>query len=845
MAILGKIFGKRVASGDQPPENVYKKLLVDYVNSLKGRQYLYDINLGDTDAGVEIQKLSPEESIGMVMMCINRRSGLISTLKNESDCRRVVVRSLLRRKLSFNVEQVVQLLEWVQSGGQSWYWSQPVASVLSACENLKESGYWSAAALKALKTLRSNIHAQYETSDTRKLSDRIDVLLGEQRAIPLNPGEAWSDAVFSYMASVDEKTAQHWAALLQQCKSASGSKASVKWLNATRTLIEDFGADVFSQACLEWFPLVDKPRTQLGVRRNNWDPDPEVMLDEANADVLKGLVWCCAIHENVELARALVKVALSCYKKVPGVGPRAVRVGNACIFALSNMPGRDGLYQLAVLKVRIKYRSAIKIMGDALQKASEREGITIAEMEEMGVSSYGLDDVGYGEEEIGGFTAITLVKGFKSIEITWKKSDGKIKKTIPTSIKSDFYAELKELRGAQKDIKSMLSVQKERIEKMFLKNQSWPFAIWQERYLNHPVVGVVVRPLIWCFSRNENTVLGIWKEGKLLDVNGNPVADLKETSVSLWHPISSSAEEIKVWRARVVEIQIVQPFKQAHREIYLLTDAEMNTGAYSNRFASHIIKQHQFSALAATRGWRYSLQGAWDGGGDDIARLDIPTFNVWAEFWVQGIGEYGADTTEAGIFSYVSTDQVRFYKTKSSLDDVNESNIHSDDPLPIADVPALVLSEVLRDVDLFVGVCSVGNDPEWSDGGPNGRYRDYWHSYSFGSLNASAETRKEILQNLIPKLKIADQCKFVDNFLVVEGKRRIYKIHLGSGNILMEPNNQYLCVVPDSKKTVDARNKVWLPFEGDNMMAIILSKVMMLAEDYKIRDSTINSQISP
>lgn len=30
----------------------------------------------------------------------------------------------------------------------------------------------------------------------------------------------------------------------------------------------------------------------------------------------------------------------------------------------------------------------------------------------------------------------------------------------------------------------------------------------------------------------------------------------------------------------------------------------------------------------------------------------------------------------------------------------------------------------------------------------------------------------------------------------MRGDLRTYKIHLGSGNILMSPNNQYLCIVP-------------------------------------------------
>jgi hypothetical protein len=81
-----------------------------------------------------------------------------------------------------------------------------------------------------------------------------------------------------------------------------------------------------------------------------------------------------------------------------------------------------------------------------------------------------------------------------------------------------------------------------------------------------------------------------------------------------------------------------------------------------------------------------------------------------------------------------------------------------------------------------------------------------------------------------------------EKFLVVKGSLRTYKIHLGSGNILMEPNDQYLCIVP--KQTVTAgESRVLLPFEGDTTLSVILSKAFLLADDAKISDSTIMSQI--
>lgn len=146
----------------------------------------------------------------------------------------------------------------------------------------------------------------------------------------------------------------------------------------------------------------------------------------------------------------------------------------------------------------------------------------------------------------------------------------------------------------------------------------------------------------------------------------------------------------------------------------------------------------------------------------------------------------------------------------------------------------------MRDVDLYVGVTSIGNNPEWTDQG-NDRLNNYWHNFSFQDLAGSAIERKKTLEYLIPKLKISALCSFEDKYLVVEGKLRTYKVHIGSGNILMKPNDQYLCIVPDRSNKAD---KVFLPFEGDNTLSVIISKAFLLADDDLITDKTITSQIN-
>ncbi len=296
--------------------------------------------------------------------------------------------------------------------------------------------------------------------------------------------------------------------------------------------------------------------------------------------------------------------------------------------------------------------------------------------------------------------------------------------------------------------------------------------------------------------------------------------------VSVWHPLGSPVADVLAWRQLLADSNVTQPFKQAHREVYLLTDAERSSATYSNRFAAHILRQSQFRALAKTRRWKSSYLGHWSSNDEEFAERELPDWDLRAEVWTGGAGDEHA---QAGGFTYLSTDQVRFCRMGSR------------DPLPLDQVPPLVFSEVMRDVDLFVGVAGVGNDPTWADAGPQGRLAQYWRDYAFGELTETALTRRAALERIIPQLKIADRCTINDRFLVVRGQFRTYRIHLGSGNIMMDPDNRYLCIVPAQR--ANPESTLFLPFEGDTRLSVILSKALMLADDLSITERAIISQI--
>ncbi len=617
---------------------------------------------------------------------------------------------------------------------------------------------------------------------------------------------------------------------------AKSSKPSKKWLNDINDLIDIIGPKSYKSVAQKWLQSITeltlKETTYTEIyygRRQEWTK--YIFLEDQNKIFAKGVVWSLSRFYDKKTLDALALVFTKCFEKIPGVGPRAASVGNACIYTLAQSKGLDGISHLSRLKLKISQNSTRKLIEKYLQEASEERGMTMWEIEEMSIPDFGLD---HGSKSIlfGNSTLKITIEGINQVTQIWYDKNGETLKTVPAQIKTSkvLQNKLKKLKAEVKSIKKFYTAQRDRIDRMFIQEREFSVDQFLKYYFNHGLVHSICKTLVWKFKIGRTFQSYYFHNNEWKNLSGKVLASFEEVkSVKLWHPIGSTIARITKWRNLFEKLEIKQEVKQIYRELYLLTDAEVDTKVYSNRMAAHILKQYQFKALSAIRNWNYSLLGAYGDGRDStIAYLNIPSHNLLAEYWINEVYDEDA-ISDNGILMYVSTDQVRFK---------NED----DETLDLIEIPAIVFSEVMRDTDLFVGVSSVGNDPQWRDNGGLVQYRDYWESYSFGDLTEVSKTRKKILENLIPRLKIKNVSWIEGKFLFVKGKIRTYKIHIGSTNILMEPNDQYLCIVPSRKKNNNL-DKVFLPFEGDNGLSIILSKAFMLANDDEIEDETIVSQI--
>jgi len=680
-------------------------------------------------------------------------------------------------------------------------------------------------------------------TDLSKIKNKFEtILLGEKGGAGAVPPYQFIEDQLGVQLNLEIKSMsaedrKSYFKLFQNFAKSSGSKPSKKFLSDCGKLIDAIGQGKYKKRASSWIETIRSIREIETEHTNTYDDGTTytwssyVYLDDHSKTWVKGLVWSLVKFYDAHTISQIASLSETSFQKIPGVGARAAGIGNACLYTLANSKGLDGIGQLARLKLVVQQNNTKALIDKYLVQESEKRGISQAEIEELAVPDFGLHD----ECKIIDFEEYQFkyqIDNIGKISQSWIKPDGTTQKTAPTIVRNSavLKKKLAKLKDEIKQVKKNLSAQRDRIDRLFIREREWDLEDFQKYYVNHGLVSFIARRLIWQFELNGNFVNVVYTEDKWCRIDGSEVSITHCNKVRLWHPIYSSIDELVSWRNRLADLRINQPTKQAYREIYLLTDAEINTKSYSNRMAAHILKQHQFNALTSVRGWQYSLIGAFDyGDTGTIAIKHLPEYEMTAQFWIEEINQEDA-MTEAGIWTYISTDQVRFESLNSEV-------------INLIDVPKIVFSEVMRDVDLFVGVTSVGNDPEWRDNGGLPQYRDYWTSYSFGDLNEVAKTRKSILEGLIPRLKIRDVATIDGKFLRVKGKKRTYKIHIGSSNILMEPNDQYLCIVPQRGKDKNTEG-IFLPFEGDRGLSVVLSKAFLLAADEKITDETILSQIN-
>jgi hypothetical protein len=306
--------------------------------------------------------------------------------------------------------------------------------------------------------------------------------------------------------------------------------------------------------------------------------------------------------------------------------------------------------------------------------------------------------------------------------------------------------------------------------------------------------------------RSEDGVLGLLDADELalrgLDNIVHPIT----APVTIAHPYHLfQAGALADWQREIVHRRIVQPVKQAFRELYVLTPAEQETRTYSRRFAGHTVDGSVTIGLLAGRGWRVRRHY------EACAYKTFP--GLRAVFSLPHNAHYlGESSSQATI------EEIYFepYPPSSPYSSHAERG-----RVQLEQVPPLIFSEVMRDADLVAAVA----------GRAGGAY----------DSNEIYARVGELVRALLDDLGL--QGVTVDgHFAYVQGKRARYRVHLGSAAIHIEPGS-YLCIVPANWGQTHER--LFLPFADDahSKISEVISKILLLLSDDQIKDESILRQI--
>ncbi|MBE6640925.1 MAG: DUF4132 domain-containing protein [Ruminococcaceae bacterium] len=307
----------------------------------------------------------------------------------------------------------------------------------------------------------------------------------------------------------------------------------------------------------------------------------------------------------------------------------------------------------------------------------------------------------------------------------------------------------------------------------------------------HPVVYPMLKNLVLI----SGDAVGFYVEKGLVNDAGviHNIEDNAEIKIA--HPFHLYSKSCwRNYQKYLFENKIVQPFRQVFRELYVKTEEEMDM-LHSLRYAGNQIQPAKTVGALKSRRWVADIE-------DGLQKVYYKE-NIVAQIYAL------ADWFSPADIEAPTLEWVCFTDRKTGKE------------IKIADIPDIVFSEVMRDVDLAVSVAHAGGvDPETS--------------------HSTTEMRAAILSFVLPMFRIAN-VKVEGRHAIVEGKLAEYSVHLGSG-VVHQLGGAMIPVLPVHSQH---RGKIFLPFvDDDPKTAEIISKVLLFAEDSKIKDPTILSNIS-
>lgn len=131
--------------------------------------------------------------------------------------------------------------------------------------------------------------------------------------------------------------------------------------------------------------------------------------------------------------------------------------------------------------------------------------------------------------------------------------------------------------------KKMRTTVKLSMEALFLREGFFSLESWEMHFRSIPEIWALAKGLIWLVQSPDgarSSVIPREVDGELewSDAHQQPVQMTEGVKIRLWHPVIACDADREDWRNAIVESGLKQPFAQAYREFYQLSEEELSSG---------------------------------------------------------------------------------------------------------------------------------------------------------------------------------------------------------------------------------------------------------------------------
>lgn len=336
------------------------------------------------------------------------------------------------------------------------------------------------------------------------------------------------------------------------------------------------------------------------------------------------------------------------------------------------------------------------------QALAERRGWTLDALADRTIPTAGLDESGelalsYGERT---FSA-RLTPDFK---LALFNAEGAAIKALPEPRKDEDQTLAKDakkaLSSARKEIKTIMQLQAERLYEALCTQRDWSYADWQ-MYLNtHPLVRHLLQRLVWLADAGDGSVTTFrpMDDGSLTDSDDNAVVLADDARVRIAHDSNLDADSIAAWQQHMADYAVTPLFQQFGKGSFMLPDGRGKATSIDD-FKGHLLETFALRGRANKLG--YVRGPTEDGGWFATYEKRFPTLNITAMVEFTGNPLPESNRTVALL-------SLSFFKR---IDDALHGQGRA---MPLADVPAVLLSECYNDMRLMAAE-GTGFDEDWEN----------------------------------------------------------------------------------------------------------------------------------